>query len=302
MKGNQRDCYQWKAKGQCRKGDACRFRHDDNTRGKVTRSSSLAPRPQTQNDGKFVRKGSLSEAVVLLERHPEDRAEICSRETVRIGHLIIGIFPYVKITKLNRDANSAKSASSCTEVDSQPNKKPKKSGGLGSVALSKNSKQVGCVFQDIDRSKYKSILRKSTQFWGPKRSLQFSKGTLHPVKIWERKGPSQGVIHRSEPHERSPIAPKIEHRSLEETLRHERCARRDAWEMAKNVHKLKEKDKTTFYSPSEVWSLPASSSTKSEERKFVVDSKASMHMTGNYVCIQKPCTRLFSQRRSENKR
>ena len=30
-----------------------------------------------------------------------------------------------------------------TEVDSQPNKKPKKSGGTGSVALLKNSMQLG---------------------------------------------------------------------------------------------------------------------------------------------------------------
>ena len=40
---------------------------------------------------------------------------------------------------------------------------------------------------------------------------------------------------------------------------------------------LREKDKATFYSPSEVWSLPASTSTKPEEQ-FVVDSRASMHM------------------------
>ena len=33
-----------------------------------------------------------------------------------------------------------------------------------------------------------------------------------------------------------------------------------------NVHKRKEKDKTTFYSPSEVWSLPAPFSMKPEER------------------------------------
>ena len=61
-------------------------------------------------------------------------------------------------------------------------------------------------------------------------------------------------------------------------MRQERCARRDGWEMAKSIHKLKEKDKATFYSLSEVWSLPAPSSTKPEERGFVVDSGASLHM------------------------
>ena len=41
---------------------------------------------------------------------------------------------------------------------------------------------------------------------------------------------------------------------------------------------LKEKHKTTFFSPSENWCLLAPSTTKPEEREFVVDSGASMHM------------------------
>ena len=47
--------------------------------------------------------------------------------------------------------------------------------------------------------------------------------------------------------------------------------------MGKSFLKLKEKDKATFFSP-EVWCLPAPSSTKPQEREFVVDSGASMHM------------------------
>ena len=41
--------------------------------------------------------------------------------------------------------------------------------------------------------------------------------------------------------------------------------------------KLKEQEKATFFSPSENRCLPAST-LKSEEREFVVDSGASMHM------------------------
>ena len=33
------DCWQWKANGQCSKGDNCSFRHDINKRGKVTPSN-----------------------------------------------------------------------------------------------------------------------------------------------------------------------------------------------------------------------------------------------------------------------
>ena len=44
--------------------------------------------------------------------------------------------------------------------------------------------------------------------------------------------------------------------------------------LPKNIYKLREKDKATFYSPAEEWVLPAASTKEPEERKFVVDSGA----------------------------
>ena len=38
------------------------------------------------------------------------RAEITSKEIVQILRVILGFLPYVKVTNLNRDTNSAKSA------------------------------------------------------------------------------------------------------------------------------------------------------------------------------------------------
>ena len=124
------------------------------------------------------------------------------------------------------------------EVGSQPHKKRKKTGGKGSVALLKNSKNFAV-----------SIFRNGHEFLGP------------------------------EPFECSHHVPmEFEERSLEENLRQERCGRRDAWETSQGIHKLKEKDKATYHSPSEVRTLPARSQTKPEERKCVVDSGASMHL------------------------
>ena len=51
------------------------------------------------------------------------------------------------------------------------------------------------------------------------------------------------------PHQRSPYAMKFEDRSQEETERQERCARGKAWNIARNIYKLKEKDTATFYAP-----------------------------------------------------
>ena len=109
-------------------------------------------------------------------------------------------------------------------------------------------------------------------------SVQFSKATLRHANIQESKGPSLGVIQLKNPHQHSPYAPKFEDRSQDETERQERCARGDAWRLAKNICTLKEKDKITYFSLADEWSLLAVSTIKLEEREFVVDSGASMHM------------------------
>ena len=82
------------------------------------------------------------------------------------------------------------------------------------------------------------------------------------MTIGERKGPPQGVIQNCETQERNPCAPKLEDGTQEETLQQERRPLSEAWDLAKNVHKLNDLDKATFFSPSEVWSLPAPSSSK----------------------------------------
>ena len=89
---------------------------------------------------------------------------------------------------------------------------------------------------------------------------------------------SLGMICPGDPHQRKPNAPKFEGRSQEETETQERYAREAAWIMARSILKLKEKYKTTFFSPSENMCLPSPSTIKPEEREFVADSGASMHM------------------------
>ena len=76
----------------------------------------------------------------------------------------------------------------------------------------------------------------------------------------------------------TPNAPKFEDRSQVETEWQEQGAREAAWKLAKHILQLKEKDETAFFSLSEKRCLPAPSNLKPEEREFVVDSGASMHM------------------------
>ena len=56
----------------------------------------------------------------------------------------------------------------------------------------------------------------------------------------------------------------------EETEGQRRCARSEAWNLAKNKCKLKEKDQVTFYSPAEEWVLSAASTKKCRRKEFVV--------------------------------
>ena len=51
----------------------------------------------------------------------------------------------------------------------------------------------------------------------------------------------------------------FEDRSQEETERQQRCARSKAWNLVKNIYKLKEKDKAAHDSPTDKWIMPAAS-------------------------------------------
>ena len=134
-----------------------------------------------------------------------------------------------------------------------------------------------CLFQEMEHPKSSSILRKSSDIRKPIRCVKFTKAVARHADIRDQ-NPSLGMICPGEPHERSPNAPKFEDRSQEETEWQEQGAREAAWKLAKSVLNLKEEERATFFSPSENRCLLAPSNLKPEEREFVVDSGASMHM------------------------
>ena len=163
----------------------------------------------------------------------------------------------------------------CHDRSGKPDKmSDKKLGQKSSKRRSSNARQLGCVFQDMTPPK--SILRKGTDMRKPIQRVKFTKAIARHTKIRDQ-NPSLGYICPGEHHERSPNAPKFEDRSQEETEWQEQGAREAAWKLAKRVLKLKEHERAKFFSPSENRCLPASN-LKPEEREFVVDSGASMHM------------------------
>ena len=126
------------------------------------------------------------------------------------------------------------------------------------------------------RSLHRFYGRASSDIRKPIRRVKFTKAVARHAHIRDQ-NPSLGYICPGEPHQRSHNAPKFEDRSQEETEWQEQGAREAAWKLAISVLNLKERDKATFFSPSENRCLPASK-LKPKEREFVVDSGASMHM------------------------
>ena len=163
----------------------------------------------------------------------------------------------------------------CYDRPGKPDKmSDKKLGQKSSQRRSSDARQLGCLFQDMTPPK--SILRKCTDMRKPIQRVRFTEAIARHTKIRDQNR-SLGYICPGEPHERSPNAPKFVDRSQEETEWQEQSAREAAWKLAKNVLKLKEHQRAASFSPSENRCLPAPT-LKPEERKFVVDSGASMHM------------------------
>ena len=295
------------------KGDNCSFRHDMNKRGKVTpsnpspnsfmqqseRKSSRTRSPRGRSpSGRTSRwrckdylRGTCNSS--FCERwHPPECLFYMTKSGCRFGekysfaHRQVDEQP-TKRSKKNNDKSAVALlkkdnwqerepvTDECPDRSGKPDKRrDEQLGQKSSQRRSSDARQLGCVFQDMTPPK--SILRKGTDMPKPIQRVKFTKAIARHTKIRDQ-NLSLGYICRGEPHQRSTNAPKFEDRSLEETEWQEQGAREAAWKLAKSVLKLKEHQRATFFSPSENRCLPAST-LKPEEREFVVDSGASMHM------------------------
>ena len=79
------------------------------------------------------------------------------------------------------------------QVDEQPSKRSKKNGDKIAEALLKNTRQLGCVFQDMEPPKSSSILRKSSNKRKQIRCVKFTKAVVRHADIRDQ-NPSLGII------------------------------------------------------------------------------------------------------------
>ena len=133
-------------------------------------------------------------------------------------------------------------------------------------------------FRTLSRRNLHRLHGRAQKVLRPTRRVQFSKATLRHANFRNNQrsiawgDSSQKILISAVRTSRN-----FEDRPQEETERQERCARGDAWRLVRSILKLKEKDKATFSSLTEVWFLPAPTAMKPEGREFVVDSGASVH-------------------------
>ena len=307
------DCWQWETNGQCVKGDNCSFRHDINKRAKMTRPNPSPNSFMQQNERKSSRTRSprgrspsgrtsrwpckdylrgICNNSSCNRWHPPECLFYKNKSGCRFGEKCSFAHRQVDEQPTERSKkNDDKSAvamlkkgnwqerepftDECHDQPGKPGKKSdKKLGQNASKRQSSDARQLGCVFQDMTPPK--SSLGKCTDMPKPIQRVKFTKAIARHTKI-RNKNPSLGYICPGEPHHRSPNAPKFEDRSQEETEWQEQGARETVWRLSRRVLKLKEHERATFFSSPENRCLPAST-LKPEEKEFVVDSGASMHM------------------------
>ena len=205
------DCWQWKANGQCSKRDSCSFRHDMNKRAKSTQPNS-SPRSFMQQNEKNA-SGT---------RSPRGRSPSGKMFRLPCKGYLKGTCTTPFCEKWHppecffyKRENGCKFGDKCShahrQVDEQPSKRSEKNGDKSAVAILKISRQLGCVFQDME-PKSTTILRKSSNILKPNQCVRFIEAVLRHANIRDQ-NPSLGMICRGDPHQRNPNAPKFEDRS-----------------------------------------------------------------------------------------
>ena len=184
------------------------------------------------------REPEVLEAEAQVEECLDCRARITSKELAPLHSVKSGILQNACSASPIAVANSGKSAlMHIVRLMNSQAKGQKKNGDKSAVAMLTITRQLGCVFQDMEPPKSTTILRKSSNILKPIRCVQLTKAVLRHANTRDQ-NPSLGMICPGDPHQRNRNAPKFEDRSQEETEWQERCAHEAAWKLAKNFLKF----------------------------------------------------------------
>ena len=268
-------CYQWKAEGQCSRGDQCCFRHESHDREKPTPKAAPSCEARTPRGRSASRKRSLRGRSHSGKSNRQPCKNFLTSTCTKLP------CDHCPECQLYMSETGAECSFPHWKVEEQPNKKAEEGRWQTWSSYCERCTTVGLCIAGRRPPESVTISRRARSVGTKNRRVRFTRAALRQANIRDNKGPSLGKNQVKSSHQRSPYAVNFEDRSQEETERQERCSRGDAWKLAKNIYKLKETEKAIFYSPSkeidkaafyfpsEEWVLPAASTKELEERESV---------------------------------
>ena len=148
------DCWQWKANGQCSKGDNFSFRHDINKRAKSTQPNPPPRFSTRQNERNASRtqspRGNSPSGRMFRLPCKDYLKGTCTNSSCEKRHPPECLF--------YKSENGCRFGEKCSyahrQVEEQPRKRSKKNGDKSAVTMLKITRQLGCVFQDMEPPKF----------------------------------------------------------------------------------------------------------------------------------------------------
>ena len=202
-------CHQWKAKGQCSRGENCSFWHKSHDREKSTPKAAPPSEPPTPRGRSASRKRRLRGR----SQSGKSNRQRCKNFLKCTCTELPCDYWHPPECQLYKSKTGRKFGAECSfphwKVEEQPNKRPKKGYDKSAVVV-KSVRQLGCVSQDAEPPEFVSISRKGTKVLGPIRRVRFTRAMLRHANIRESKVPSLNKIQVKSSHQRSPYAVKFE--------------------------------------------------------------------------------------------
>ena len=187
-------------------------------------------------------------------------------------------------------------------------KKSKKSGCERISGLIKGVyARVSCVSR-FSSEKIHSAERK--EMWHQITPSNAPRARWYHSKTRERKGPSRGVVHKCEPHERNPCAPRFEETTHDETVHQEKRARRTWRRVSLKLKKMliKLRFLALLLKPGQRW-RPLQHHRRNENSWLILEHQCTcwargfkVRRIGDSAEIQKPHNGGNDHWRSANKR
>ena len=280
VEGGKGICYQWKEQGQCSKGDQYSFRHESNDRAQKPEHKAAAPSEPSMSGVRSVSRKRSIRSKVTMGSFFDNRADDIWRVLARDRLVNIGILSSVNLTAQKQGVKSGISVCS-RNIRLMNNQTTSQRKANIPTQEEKATRRTLWLMWNVYRNSFAS--RKSRSLWNLKeapslwetrckkswdRVDQYDSYSLRFVKQVSEKRKD----HRLKKYKSKFLISEVPTLwNMRTDLRKRLKDNSDVpegrlWNLAKNKHKVKEKEKAAFYSPAEEWVLPAASTKEQEER------------------------------------